>query len=259
MLTSVANTPMPMASDLAMALDATLFAAACGLTQLDPYQRDLLTAQPRRALLSVTRQGGKSAVTAVAALHKAMYTPDCLVLLGSPSQDQSGRMLRTIKRMHGQLETAPKVINDSALRIEFDHGSQIRAMPGDSKTVRGYSAPALIVVDEAAFADDDYIKSLRPMQATNSESGAFWALSTPQGRRGWFFETFTGSDEGWTRIRVPASACPRIDKVWLAEQLKELGPTMYEQEFNLQFIDDNSAAFSTAIIDAAFVEFPPLW
>jgi hypothetical protein len=43
--------------------------------------------------------------------------------------------------------------------------------------------------------------------------------------------------------------CPRISKEFLAEELKEHGPTYFSQEYELTFTDDLTAAFSTALID----------
>ena len=54
--------------------------------------------------------------------------------------------------------------------------------------------------------------------------------------------------------------CPRLSKEFLAEELRELGPTLYRQEYELEFISDAEALFNHAIIAAAFTdEVRPLW
>jgi len=86
------------------------------------------------------------------------------------------------------------------------------------------------------------------------------ALSTPFGKRGWFYEAWTAGGDTWDRTEVPASQCPRISQAFLQEELKELGAQRYSEEYELAFLDPTEAVFPTAIIDAAFTpEVLPLW
>jgi hypothetical protein len=116
----------------------------------------------------------------------------------------------------------------------------------------------LILLDEAARIDDSLIASLRPMQATTADA-TFIAMSTPAGRRGWLFETWS-KGEGWERVSVTAEQCPRIAADWLAAERRELGPLLFAQEYGCEFADDQSSAFASAIVDAAFdPKVRPLW
>jgi hypothetical protein len=83
-------------------------------------------------------------------------------------------------------------------------------------------------------------------------NGKLIALSTPAGKRGWFYEAWQG-DGDWLRVRVPATDCPRISKEFLAEELKELGASRFSEEYELAFIDDTTQAFPTDIISKCFV------
>ncbi|MGC1590781.1 MAG: hypothetical protein WA770_11755 [Pseudolabrys sp.] len=80
-------------------------------------------------------------------------------------------------------------------------------LPGSETTVGGYSAADLIVIDEAARVKDSLLQAVRPMLATSQ--GRLVALTTPAGKRGWFYEAWIG-DSPWYRVKVPASMCPRI-------------------------------------------------
>jgi hypothetical protein len=85
-------------------------------------------------------------------------------------------------------------------------------------------------------------------------------LSTPAGKRGFFYELWHNGDPTWHRVRVPASECPRITKEFLAEELRELGQARVSEEYELAFIDPLESAFPTTIIDSAFTaEVLPLW
>jgi hypothetical protein len=247
---------MSMARDLARALDPALIAHDCGITP-DPWQAELLRARAQRSLLLCSRQSGKSTVTALAALDCVVYQPGALIILVSPSQRQSGELFRTVMGFHSKLEGAPALNSESVLRAEFANGSRVIALPGTEKTIRGYAAADLVVIDEAARVEDELLAAVRPMMATSN--GRLIALSTPAGKRGFFFEAWTGTGE-WTRVRVAATDCPRISKEFLAEELKELGAMRFSEEYELQFRDSDEAVFPHAVIAAAFSsEVQPLW
>jgi hypothetical protein len=249
-----------LARDLAHVLDPALFAADCGLIP-DAWQAELLRTKPRRALLNCARQTGKTTTTGLLALDVAVHEPDSLIPIISPSQRQSAELLRTIKLLHGKLDGAPTLDAESVLKIELANGSRILALPGgeQGKTIRGLAGARLVIVDEAARVDDDLFAAVRPMLATNA-AGAMIMLSTPAGKRGSFYELWHDGDPAWHRVRVPASECPRISKEFLAEELKALGPARYSEEYELAFIDSDTQAFPTHLIDRAFnPELKAIW
>ena len=59
--------------------------------------------------------------------------------------------------------------------MELANGSRIISLPGSEKTVRGYSAVSLVIMDEAARVPDELLQAVRPMLATTS--GRFIALA----------------------------------------------------------------------------------
>jgi hypothetical protein len=248
-----------MARDLSRALDPVLLAQDCGIDP-DPWQATLLRERPRRSLLLCCRQAGKSTVTALMALWTAIFEPPALILLVSPSQRQSAELFRSVMLFHGKLDGAPTLNMESVLRAEFANGSRIIALPGSEKTTRGYAKADLVVLDEAARTEDTLIAAVRPMMATSEGGGRLLALSTPAGRRGWYFEAWSGGSDVWHRIRVAATDCPRITQAFLDEELRELGAQRFSEEYGLEFLDPDEAVFPTAIIDAAFCsEVLPLW
>jgi hypothetical protein len=118
-------------------------------------------------------------------------------------------------------------------------------LPGSEATIRGYSGVTLLVIDEAARVEDALYHSVRPMLATSQ--GSLVALSTPFGRRGWWFEAWTGREE-WQRVEVPASMCPRISPEFLAEEQAALGPWWYGQEYCCQFSETVDQLFSHDVV-----------
>jgi hypothetical protein len=240
-----------LAVDFAHALDAVAFAEAAGL-RLDDWQASLVRTQPRRTILCASRQSGKSTTCAVLALHVACFEPESLIVVAAPSQRQSVELVRSIRKLHGNVKNVPEIVSDAVQKLEMANGSRILALPGDSgdgKTIRGLSNARLVLIDEASRISDDLMGALRPMLATNAR-GSLVMLSTPAGKRGVFYETWHNGDPAWTRIRVSADQCPRISKEFLDEELRELGPTLFDAEYNLGFHDDLTAAFATDLIDS---------
>lgn len=255
---------MTMALDLSRALDPALLMRDAGLV-LDRWQAELMRSTAhtspdalKRVLMLCARQTGKSTTAAGMAAHRAYYESGALVVIFSPSQRQSDEMLRTIKSLHNKLSGVPETVGDSVRKIEFSNGSRIISLHGDETTVRGIAAVSLCLIDEAARVPEELLAAVRPMLATRRD-GTLVALSTPFGKRGFFYEAWTG-DATWHRVKVPATDCPRISKEFLAEELRELGAQRFSEEYGLEFLDPNEAVFSTAIIDAAFSkEVKPLW
>jgi hypothetical protein len=131
------------------------------------------------------------------------------------------------------------------------------ALPGSERTTRGYAGARLVILDEAARVDDGLLAALRPMLGTSD--GSLIMLTTPAGKRGEFYRAWT-EGEGWTRVKVPASACPRLSKEFLDEERRELGAMRYSEEYELEFLEADESVFPTTIIDAAFTtEVRPLW
>ena len=236
-----------LAGDFRLAMDAAEFAAECGIAA-DDWQADALRSLDRKLLLNCSRQSGKSTIAACLALHVAIYEPPSLVLLVSPSQRQSIELFRKVEELHRALASAPEVAQASALKLEFRSGSRIVALPGNEATIRGYSGAAAVIIDEASRVPDDLAGAVRPMLATTA--GRLIALSTPYGRRGWWYEAWSHGD-GWRRVKVTADECPRISAAFLADEQKELGDWQFRQEYQCEFVDTQEQLFAGALIEAA--------
>ena len=67
--------------------------------------------------------------------------------------------------------------------------------------------------------------------------------------------------KGTRRVKKTAADCPRISQAFLEKERKRLGPMMYAQEYQCEFIDAGASAFSGELIDAClshdFEPFPP--
>jgi hypothetical protein len=242
---------------LSYALDAALFARDRLLFEPDPWQEKMLRSSSRWIMLNCCRQSGKSTTTAVAALHQAIYDPG-LVLCVSPSLRQSRELFAKVIGFLKDLEPVEPLEEDNKSSCELSNGSRIVSLPGDPDTVRGYSAPKLVITDEAARVPDAMQAALAPMLAVSG--GRQIDMSSPNGRRGYFFDNWEHG-EGIERIKITGRQCPRISAEFLEGQRKKLGPTLFAQEFEGEFTDADTSAFSSELIELAltddFEPFPP--
>ncbi len=236
--------------DFARALDPELLARDCGIVP-DPVQARLLNSISRKILLNCCRQWGKSATTALVALHEALYRAPAMIVLISPSQTQSTELFKKIHAFWERLPDAPEAEQENLTRMQLANDSRIISLPGSEKTTRGYSGATLVIMDEASRVSDELLAVVRPMLATTN--GRFIALTTPAGKRGWFYDAWTRG-EGWERISVRGDQCPRISPEFLAEERQALGPLRFAEEYECQFVDAVTSVFASELIEQALTD-----
>jgi hypothetical protein len=174
-----------LAEDLKLALDRAAFARRLGL-EPDPWQEDLLRSTSDRVLLNCCRQSGKSTMTGVIALHRALYHPGSLILCLAPALRQSQELFAKVLGFYRDLDRPIPAQAERKLSLELENDSRIVTLPGTDKTIRGFSGAALLIVDEASRVADELYFAVRPMLAVSG--GALMMLTTPYGKRGVFFE-----------------------------------------------------------------------
>ena len=242
--------PFDIGQRLTWALDSVSFSEDRLSFYPDPWQRQLLRSQSQWVMLNCCRQSGKSTTTAIVALHQAIYDPG-LVLCVSPSLRQSRELFAKIIGFLKSLEPVEPLEEDNKSSCELRSGARIVSLPGDPDTVRGYSAPKLVITDEAAYVSDAMQAAIAPMLAVSQ--GRQIDMSSPNGRRGYFFENWEHG-EGIERIKIIGRQCPRISAEFLEQQRKKLGPTLFAQEFEGEFTDADTSAFSNELIELALVD-----
>jgi Terminase large subunit, T4likevirus-type, N-terminal len=215
----------------------------------DALQTKVLLSQSRRGILNCSRQWGKSTVCAAKAVHRAHTRPGSLILVASPCERQSGLFLRKAAAMVRMLGIIPRGDGDNSLSLLLPNGSSIVGLPGTEDTIRGFSAVSLVLIDEAARVEDAMYKALLPMLAVGN--GDLWMMSTPRGRRGFFYETWTHGGDAWTRIKATGPECERISKEFLEEMRGALGSRWFDQEYLGEFVTSDDNTFDLDQIEAA--------
>ena len=90
-----------------------------------------------------------------------------LVLLVSPSLRQSRELFAKVIGFLKELEPVEQLEEDNNSSCTLANGARIVSLPGDPDTVRGFSAPKLIIKDEAAYIGDAMQAAIDPMLAVS--------------------------------------------------------------------------------------------
>jgi phage FluMu gp28-like protein len=217
--------------------------------EVDAEQGRILGSGRRRGILNCTRQWGKSTIAAAKAVLEAWDKAGSLSLVVSPSARQSGEFVRKAAGFARLLGVERKGDGDNEMSLVFPNGSRIVGLPGSEATIRGFSAVSLLVVDEAARVSDELYKAIRPMLAVSG--GALWLMSTPHGKRGFFWEAWERGGAEWERVRVTGYQCPRIEREFLEEERRNMGERWFRQEYMCEFVDVDSAVFDRDLVGRA--------
>jgi len=249
----------------------------------DGWQTDLMRGDWRKALVLCSRQSGKSTVGAALALLQALLEPGSDVMIISRALRQASELLRKVKMLHRALcgeqgaythspihrvgtevsdydrelanlsttggriltEAGGQAVRDNVLTVEFANGSRIQSMPGTADSTVGPTV-ALLVIDEAARVPDVVYSSLKPTLIVSK--GRLVCLSTPFGKRGWFWDLWDKAERnavrGWHRVKITATECPRIDPAFLEEERQDIGERWFKQEYLCSFEDTVDSVFS---------------
>jgi hypothetical protein len=223
---------MDFGQALTLALDPARLLRSQGM-EPDPWQCRLLRSNERQVLLNCSRQSGKSTAVATLALHTALFRPRSLTLILSPSLRQSVELFRKVLDGFSALGRPMRAVRGSGTRLELSNGARVIGLPGKEATIRAFSGVALLVIDEAARVADDLYRSVRPMLAVSR--GRLVCLSTPCGRRGFFWREWESGGPGWSRVRITWRDCPRITADFITEEERSLGERWVRQEYECSF------------------------
>ena len=90
---------------------------------------------------------------------------------------------------------------------------------------------------------------LRPVLAV--WDGDLWLMSTPRGKRGFFYATWAHGGPEWMRVSVPATECARIPKAHLEEERRQEGMPWFRQEYMCEFVDNEANTFNRDLVERA--------
>lgn len=216
----------------------------------DEWQQQFLMCQ-KNLHARTSRQAGKSTICAAKVLHTAVMRPGTRSAICAPTLRQSQLLSSTISDMMKKMHTPPKMANDAQSLMRFENGSVIYSLPGsDAASLRGYSIDGVLVIDEAAFFNEEAWVAVGPFVAVGG--GQIITTSTPNGPLGWWYELWQQQPQSWEFINVPATSVPRISAEFLERERLRMTRNAYEMEYMCEWGSTSSSLWSTEDIEAMF-------
>jgi len=219
----------------------------------DGQQALVLGSGSKRLLLCCSRQWGKSTTAAALITHRIVTQPKALVICVAPTLRQSAELVRKVLEF---LKVAQVRFQGGKLGCTLANGSRLVAVPGNEATIRGFSSPALIVIDEAARVTDQLYKGVRPMLAAGN--GDLALLSTPFGERGFFWKEWAQGGDRWLRVEGKATDCGRLFPEVLEEERQAQTAEWFAQEYLCSFVGMENQAFRSEWLATAVAEGLPV-
>ena len=242
----------------------------------DPYEWQvcIIEGGGKRKVVNGARQSGKSTVVAGKPCYVARFKPGSLSVVLAATQKQAVEDMHKIRDFMAHDKSYPKITRDSDELLELENGSRIVVVTATERAARGYSAPDIVVIDEASRVEDVvYTGGVRAM-LNNNPSCEVLVISTPNGKSGFFWRIW--NSPRWERIWVRAPFdvlggrlipvqdvyCPEGVKLFYSprhgdveeqeEHLLEMGERLYRQEMLCEFVESETQVFKYADIDSMF-------
>lgn len=228
-----------------------------------PYQRKLIDAllNDRFVIGKMPRQYGKSITVIGYFLWKILFQPNQRIAILANKQDTAKKLLKDFKFSYERL---PKWLQQgvtqwNAYNVEFENESFILAAATTSGAVRG-STFNLVFLDEFAHVPtniaEEFFTSVYPTISSGKTSQIF-IVSTPLGMN-YYYKLWTDATEKnnkFTPIDVHWSDHPDRDEKWKEEQLANMSPEKFDQEFNTEFIGSTDTLISaTALRELTYIK-----
>ena len=222
----------------------------------DKWQEEVLAFEGN-ITIRAGRQVGKSEVISEKAVRFALARPGASIMIIAASQRQSSLLFEKVRAKFDLLPDA-YAEKPTLTKILLQNGSRVYCLPTGrtGHFIRGFSVD-LLIADEAAFIPEAVWLAITPMLAVSQQTrGMGWTvlLSTPFGKGGYFFHSF--SDPDFRAWHVSSEDCKRIPKSFLKKEKDRMSKAQYRQEYLGEFTDEYNQFFPTELIKSSmtFIE-----
>jgi hypothetical protein len=224
---------------------------------LDEWQEEVLKTNGKENIaLRAGRQVGKSTIISILSGDFAIKNPHSSIMIISATERQAyllfSKVLLYLSDNYGKYMKSGKD-RPTKTEIKLKNGSIIRCLPTglDGLGIRGYTIN-LLIADEAAFIPEAVWPAVTPMLSTTG--GKIILLSTPFGRRGYFYDCFNNEKFLKWHISSEAVAETRAEpqktnmREHQEEEKKRMTKLQYAQEYLGEFVDELRQFFSDNLI-----------
>ena len=219
-----------------------------------------------KTLVVKGRRIGASDITMRAILYYSLYG----FLKGLQTVIVPGTQIelavRWIRQLKNALEKAgmSDVIDYTQTKrgiLILKNGAEMMAIASNAQLLRGQPRVGLVFLDEAAHFDIQsptaVLDAVEP--AVANTRGHIIAISTPKGKRGFFYNLTLNKDNGWTKYYYPSELAIgySIPKGWLEAKKEErhVGQD-FEQEYHNAFSSPQNSVYSPAFVKSLIEQSP---
>lgn len=222
--------------------------------ELDSWQKEVYEYEGNIGLRA-GRQVGKSYIIAKKVAKTALKYSKLKILITASSERQA---MYLYEKVHQELRFATNenifAETPTMRRTTLKNGSEIYCLPvGQSgDLIRGLTLD-IWVPDESAFINRQVYVAITPMLWISKKErgmGWIWALSTPFGKEGFFYDIF--QDKDFKCWHISSENCDRIPKDVLEKWKRDFSHVEYAQEVLGEFIDEVSRMFAEDLLDKCF-------
>lgn len=217
---------------------------------LEPWQQevfdDFKAGLHDQQIVKAKRQVGKSICAEVCVLYKAFGKNGSISVIVEPTLSQSRRVYKQIlKSIGGESSPIIKSANATLLEMEFTNGSSVVLRSAEQReNLRGLTVTGVLVIDEAAYIQEDIFEILYPTLDANKSP--LLIISTPLFRSGQFYEKYMEGFEGngivksydWSLF----DTSKYLDDEKLEYYRQRLSPLRFKSEYEGEFITEGSLA-----------------
>lgn len=207
------------------------------------YQRDFLMDRSDRIAFCAGRRIGKTEMTAIKALHRAVTFPEQEIVIVAPILETASIMFdRILDFVSSNPSIDELTVRKTRTIIEFGHNkSSIKCMTAGRTGLGGRGrGPTMLIFEEAAFIPERPYVAIE-MGLANIGERILIYISTPFGTRGRFYDACEEPESEFAGhvYRVTSEDSPIVSQKFLDRQKRILTESEYNQEILAQFVPES--------------------
>ena len=202
---------------------------------------------------------------AIEALLDTVFEDEFVILLVSPSQRQSDRLMWYVNKAFSRLqkligERIPLLTHKRDCMV-FEHGSELWSLPNNPATVMGFDADRVRIDEAGIFPTREGEQIYEATMGSLAAKGGGISLSgMPYGRGRFFFSQFEAAqkkENDFSCHIIPWTERAKQDnryKKAVENQLQYLSKIQIDQTYNCKFIDENIVLFTYDLLQSCVNE-----
>lgn len=224
--------------------------------KLRDYQKEFLKlVHNNRFILSAqSRRAGKTTTNAIYIVWNICFKKDYMAGIAANRADLTIEIVSMIKDIYQLLPPFLQhgVKKWNARSIELSNGSKVKSSVMSANSFRGL-ALSYLLVDETAWIDSDkyeaFQDSVIPTLAT-SDNTKIIKISTPNGLNHFYkeVEEAKNNQNGYIYFEVTWRDIETYTQEWADEEIKRIGITKFNQNYNVKFLGSSSTLLNGQIL-----------